>query len=257
MNRQNLKSIRILALLVLAFIPLKALSQTINITSAPYNATTGSADNAAAIQAAINAVGAGGTVMVPSGTFLSGPITLKSNMIFQLAAGSILRMTAFGTFPQNTSFVYGSGLSKVTINGSGTMDGQGAAWWTDFNNGNPDNRPPAMIYLSKGNGVTIMGITVKDSPKFHVQLLGTGTNIYVGGVSITAAWPSPNTDGIDLRGTNVLIENSYISDGDDMIQLGGHRPDLGGDHPELRLWHGTRTFHRRLYPGRRKQSVGQ
>src|ERR1039458_2868198 len=67
-------------------------AQTLTITSAPYNASTASVDNAAAIQAAINAVGSGGTVVVPAGTFLSGPITLKSNMTFQLASGAILRM---------------------------------------------------------------------------------------------------------------------------------------------------------------------
>ncbi|HEY5038008.1 MAG TPA: glycosyl hydrolase family 28 protein, partial [bacterium] len=207
--------------LVCVSFPSSTSAQTITITSAPYNASTGSADNAAAIQAAINAVGSGGTVVVPSGTFLSGPITLKSNMTFQLASGSILRMTAMGTFAQNTAFVYGTGLSNITINGSGTMDGQGAAWWTAFNAGGTDNRPPAMILLNNCKGVTTTGITVKDSPKFHVQFLGNGSNIYAAGLSITAAWPSPNTDGIDLRGTNVLIENCYISDGDDVIQVGG------------------------------------
>ena len=104
-----------------------ASAQTITITSSPYNASTGSADNASAIQAAINAIGSGGTVVVPSGTFLSGPITLKSNKTYQLAAGSTLEMTAMGTFPQNTDFVYASKLTNVTINGSGVMEGQGQA----------------------------------------------------------------------------------------------------------------------------------
>ena len=45
---------------------LSASAQTLTITSAPYNASTGSADNASAIQAAINAVGSGGTVVVPA-----------------------------------------------------------------------------------------------------------------------------------------------------------------------------------------------
>ena len=208
------------AVVLFCAVPLRA-QTVINITSSPYNASTGSANNAAAIQAAINAVGSGGTVLVPSGTFLSGPLTLKSNMTFQLASGAILRMTAMGTFPQNTDFLYGSGLSNLTINGSGTMDGQGAAWWTAFNNGGTDNRPPAMIYISKSSNVTLMGITVKDSPKFHIQLLGSMNGVYASGLSITAAWPSPNTDGMDIRGKNYLIENCYISDGDDVIQIGG------------------------------------
>jgi polygalacturonase len=206
-------------------IPLCA--QTINITSAPYNASNGSADNATAIQGAINAVGANGTVLVPAGTFYSGPVTLKSNMIFQISAGAtlmMLPMTATGSnpaYPPSTDFLYGSNLTNITINGAGVMDGQGLEWWTYFNGGGTDNRPPAMIELSGCTGVTVSGITVQNSPKFHIQFLGNGANILASGLSITAPWPSPNTDGIDLRGTNVNIQNCYISDGDDVVQIGG------------------------------------
>ncbi len=215
------KSLPQMLTLGLGLLASQAFAQTLTITSAPYNASTGSADNAAAIQAAVNAVGNGGTVLVPAGNFLSGPITLKSNMTFQLSAGATLQMTAMGTFPTSGDLLYGSGLTNITINGSGVMDGQGAAWWTAFNNDSSTPRPAAMIYLTNCAGVTLTGITVQNSPEFHIQLLGNGSNIYASGLSITAPWPSPNTDGIDLRGKNVLIENCYISDGDDLIQLGG------------------------------------
>jgi len=109
------------------FYPIQTFAQTITITSAPYNASTASADNAAAIQAAINALGSGGMVVIPAGNFLSGPLTIKSNMTFQLSAGATLQMTAMGAFPTNTDFLYGDNLTNVTINGSGVMDGQGAA----------------------------------------------------------------------------------------------------------------------------------
>lgn len=202
-------------------LPVFSGAAVINITSPPYNATTASADNAAAIQAAITAAASGDTVLVPAGTFLCGPITLKSNLNFQVAAGAILRMTDFGVFPQNTNFIYGKNLVNISITGSGIIDGQGKKWWDDFNAGNPDNRPPAMIYLSGCVGVTLTGVAVQDSPKFHIQLLGSMSKVWASGLSITAAWPSPNTDGIDLRGKNILIENCYISGGDDVIQLGG------------------------------------
>ena len=65
-------------------------SGTYNITS--YGALTSSADNATAIQNAINAASAagGGTVQVPSGTFLSGPITMKNKINLNLASGATL-----------------------------------------------------------------------------------------------------------------------------------------------------------------------
>src|SRR5580658_1443914 len=202
-------------------------AQTLTITSAPYNASTGSADNATAIQDAINALGSGGTVVVPAGTFLSGPLTLKSNMTLQLSAGATLQMTAMGTFPTNTDFLYGSKLTNVTINGGGVMDGQGAAWWAAFNASSSVERPPAMIEITNCTGVTVTGITVQNSPEFHIQFLGNSANVLASALSITAAWPSPNTDGIDLRGTNINIENCYISDGDDLVQIGGSQASSG------------------------------
>ena len=51
----------------------------------------GVTNNAAAIQQAINAASVnGGQVYVPSGTFLSGTIRLKSNIDFHLSAGAVL-----------------------------------------------------------------------------------------------------------------------------------------------------------------------
>ena len=201
-----------------------ASAQVINITSAPYNASTSSSDNAAAIQGAINAAASGGTVLVPAGNFLSGPLTLKSNMILELSAGATLQMTPMGTFPTNTDFLYASGLTNLTIDGTGVMDGQGAAWWSYFNSTGTNNRPPAMIYMTNCSNVTITGITVQNSPEFHIQFFGNGKNFYASGLTITAPWPSPNTDGFDLRGSDILIDNCYISDGDDVIQIGGSGP---------------------------------
>ncbi len=202
-------------------------AQTLTITSAPYNASATSADNSAAIQAAINALGSGGTVIIPAGNFLSGPLTLQSNMTLQLAAGATLQMTAYGTFPDNTDFLYAGNLTNLTINGSGVMDGQGAAWWTAYDDDNSLERPPAMIEVTNCTGVTVEGITVQNSPEFHIQFLGTSANVLASALSITAAWPSPNTDGIDLRGTNINIQDCYISDGDDLVQIGGSNTTNG------------------------------
>src|SRR4051812_4348653 len=61
--------------------PLPVIPSTVfNITT--YGASTASANNATAIQAAINAASSagGGTVEVPAGTFMSGPITVASKI---------------------------------------------------------------------------------------------------------------------------------------------------------------------------------
>src|ERR1700677_2671233 len=65
-----------------------------NITNAPYNATTSSTDNSNAIETAIIAASAsgGGTVEIPGpGTYMSGPLYLKSQVNLQVDAGATLK----------------------------------------------------------------------------------------------------------------------------------------------------------------------
>lgn len=194
-------------------------SGTFTITS--YGASTGSSNNATAIQNAINAASAagGGTVVVPSGTFLSGPITLKSKVCLNLASGSTLKMLAYGTYPGTTAFIDFGGLNNVKISGSGTIDGQGSAWWTAYN-ASAIARPGVL----SGNNCTevqITGIKVLNAPNVHLSFHYTCNNITVDHVTISAPSTSPNTDGIDLEGTNFLIDSCNISCGDDHIAIVG------------------------------------
>src|SRR5258708_39385664 len=72
--------------------------------SAVGDATT---TNTSAIQSAISAASAGpgtngligGTVRIPAGTFLSGPLALLSSVNLQLDPGATLRMLPFGQYP--------------------------------------------------------------------------------------------------------------------------------------------------------------
>ena len=139
-----LSPMSLLAMPTLPTIP----SGTYNITS--YGASTGSANNAAAIQKAISAAVAagGGTVQVPSGTFLSGPITLNNKINLNLASGATLKMLAYGTYSGSTPFIYGKNLSNVEISGSGTIDGQGSAWWTAYNANDSLARPVMVRFES-------------------------------------------------------------------------------------------------------------
>jgi polygalacturonase len=125
-------------------------SGTYNITA--YGAATSSANNASAIQAAINAAATagGGTVQVPAGTFLSGPITLQSKINLNLASGATLKMLPYGTWPGSTVFISGSHLSNVEISGSGTIDGQGQAWWNAFDVNRSLARPQEVVISSSG-----------------------------------------------------------------------------------------------------------
>lgn len=64
----------------------------LDVSAAPYYAKgDGVTMNTAAIQKAIDDCPAGGTVKIPSGTFLTGALVLKSDMTFCVAAGGVLQ----------------------------------------------------------------------------------------------------------------------------------------------------------------------
>src|SRR2546427_550291 len=75
----------------------------------------------------------GGTVRIPAGTFLCGPLTLANSVNLQLDSGAILRMLPIDKYPGGTvsppNFISASGLHDIEISGSGAIDGQGAPWW--------------------------------------------------------------------------------------------------------------------------------
>ena len=54
----------------------------------------------------------------------------------------------------------------------------------------------------------------------HLTFKNATGNVTIQGMTINTPGNSPNTDGIDLIGTNCLVQNCNISDGDDNIALG-------------------------------------
>ena len=184
----------------------------------------GTTINTSAISNAIVAAGAagGGTVEIPAaaGAYLCGPLPFRSGVNLQIDANATLKMLPYGTWPGGTSppdFIVGSSLHDIEISGSGTIDGSATStgWW----NGLSTSARPYMISFSSCVRVLIQGVTMKNAPKMHISLKNKGGNITIQGITINTP-ASPNTDGIDLVGTNCLVRNCYISDGDDNIALG-------------------------------------
>jgi DNA sulfur modification protein DndE len=91
------------------------------------------------IEACANA--GGGRVLVPAGTYLTGPIELKSGVDLHVAAGATIQFSHnLDDFPlvaseyegrgtvQARSPIWGEKLRDVSITGAGTIDGAGEAW---------------------------------------------------------------------------------------------------------------------------------
>jgi polygalacturonase len=107
----------------------------------------GMTDSTEAIRRAVEACSkaGGGRVVVPSGTFLTGAIHLKSNVNLHVSDGATLK---FSQDPKHylplvfsrwegmelmnySPFIYAFGQQNIAITGGGTLDGQGdnTHWW--------------------------------------------------------------------------------------------------------------------------------
>lgn len=196
------------------------------IPSGVYNITNygaigdGIATNTAAIQAAITAAASsaqkGGTIEIPPGTYLSGPFSLKSSINLQVDSGALLQMLPRSQWPGTSTFINGSSLHDVEISGAGTIDGQGGAWWLPKASSRPN-----FINFSGCNRILIQDVTLQNPPTFHLMLKGNNVNLTIRRITINTPGNSPNTDGMDVASTNMLVQDCYISDGDDNIEIGG------------------------------------
>ena len=99
--------------------------------------------NTQAFQQAIMACtqAGGGTVRVPAGLWLTGPIVLQNNVNLHLAAGALVQFTTdHRQYPliktswegedamRSQAPVSGVGLTNIAITGNGTLDGAGDSW---------------------------------------------------------------------------------------------------------------------------------
>ncbi|MGA2786813.1 MAG: glycosyl hydrolase family 28 protein [Verrucomicrobiota bacterium] len=195
----------------------------------------GAKDNTTNIQNTINAASAagGGIVEIPAGAFLSGPITLNSSINLRVDANAMLQMLPLGKYPGGTTnaptFIGCNQVHDLEISGRGTIDGQGAAWWTYFADNGRLVRP-MMLNLYSVNRLFIHDITFQNPPYHHCGLRNNGGNITISNLTVNTPDISPsgmhayNTDGLNFVGTNSIIENCHITCGDDNIAMGSTGP---------------------------------
>ena len=193
-------------------------------------------DNTKAIQDAINAAvnAGGGKVVVPSGTYLSGPLQFASNLNLQIDSAAVLKMLPIDKYPggtiDGTAFISGAKLHDIAVSGKGTIDGQGSAWWPLAKTTNA--KRPRMIAFKDCERVLIEQVKLMNSPMFHIAIGGKNSDVTVRNVIIRAPSstdpvnPSHNTDACDVSGKKILIQNCDVSVGDDDFTCGGGTSDV-------------------------------
>ncbi|HEV2350878.1 MAG TPA: glycosyl hydrolase family 28 protein [Terriglobia bacterium] len=212
-----------------------------------YGATGKKQDNAqAAIQQAVDACAqaGGGIVNLPPGEYSSGTIHLRSHVRFRVEAGATLFASPDTTGYDKASLLYGKDLQDISIEGRGTIDGQGAYDWRlndlddayirdnqlaaqaagasmmrSFPRGYPTRKLyPHMILLLRCKDVFITGLSFLRSPSWTINPYAcerlTIDGIYIHTSLKDGVW----ADGIDPDGCkDVRISNSTIETGDDAI----------------------------------------
>lgn len=196
----------------------------------------GTTKDTAAIQKGIDTCEqkGGGIVTLPEGTYLSAPIVLKSNITLHLDKGAtLLGSPDHSDYPEITEFrapglqslVSAKNAENITIDGQGTIDGNGKSWWEmahQFRGSGilgTHHPRPRLVVFDHCNHILIEGVTIENSPMWQVVPYYSN-DVTIRNVRILAAIPSPNTDAIDpFSSTNVLIENVYSDVGDDNVAI--------------------------------------
>jgi galacturan 1,4-alpha-galacturonidase len=186
----------------------------------------GKSDSTRAImQAWKHACEATGTqkILIPPGNFLTGALDLtgpcNSSIIIRLD-GNLLGTGDLNAYKKN--WIEIMHVTDFSINGHGTIDGQGPLVWNrnECNHNYNCKILPNSLVLDYVTGAQIRGITLLNSKFFHMNIFES-KNVLVDKVSIKAPGDSPNTDGIHIGDSvNITIRDTAIATGDDCISIG-------------------------------------
>ena len=220
-------------------------------------------DNTCLIQEALDRTSArgGGSVVVPPGVFWIRTLSIPASTDLHLAAGSRLLAWPYtedyeprtrvqeeetshraGDSVVGLSLIVSSNTDRISLTGSGTIDGNGVAFWeippreyvrlggkrSDLNlpkhweENSPfwrakKTRLIPLIELDTCRDVVIRDITIANSPGWTLHPLCCD-RVMIEGVTIANHMYGPNTDGIDINGCrDVTVRGCFITCGDDAI----------------------------------------
>lgn len=164
-----------------------------------------------------------------SGRYLS-PVTAYEAEHFSISGEGVMDGNGEVWRPVKRGKVSDTEWQGFTATG-GTVSEDGSLWYpwpvrTDKDGISPAASPedlatgrPVMIRLMYCRNFLLEGVTVQNSPRFHVHLIRCDSFILYG-IHIRCPWNAQNGDGIDLgSSTNALVVNCTVDVGDDAICL--------------------------------------
>jgi hypothetical protein len=167
-------------------------------------------DNTAVINAFLTyaAANGGGTVVIPypgnNNYYGANELFIGNNTNLEIAPGAVIQnLTPTAAFISTAPGTKGN----IEISGSGTIN----------NNAMNAVSGNDMILLEGQTNVLVYGVAIENAPHEHL-VVERSNNVTINAVTIMDPLGyQSNTDGIDYSGTNILIENCNIADGDDDI----------------------------------------
>ncbi len=162
-----------------------------------------------------------------------GKVTAKTTPAISASKRTNISITGEGTIDGNGQYWRPVKRGKVSdvewkeymkLGGTVTADGQ---LWYPYNLKNQPNITSSMeaeerlrqnlIGFTDCKNVLIEGVTIQNSPRFHV-VPRRCDNVIISGVTVRCPWNAQNGDGIDITNSrNVLVVGNTVSVGDDGI----------------------------------------
>jgi len=205
---------------------------------------TGQRIETARLQQAIDRVAAAdGVLFFPRGTYLTGTLTLKSNLTVYLADGArLLGSTDPADYPVDdddgrrlqfdpktwktkegvdvvssrtiayTRLILVKNAQHVRVAGRGVIDGQGKLTRrTDFR--------PQLVHIRSSSDITFEDVTLRDAAFYNSHVLMSDRVTYRN-VKILSNRSVPNTDGFNPDSSqDVLVDGCFLLCGDDTIAI--------------------------------------
>jgi polygalacturonase len=159
----------------------------------------------------------GGTLLVPEGTWLTGPFNLTSNMTLYLESGATLQgstdlaewplmppMKSYGQGrdhpgPRHVSLLHGFHLSALTIGGeNGTVNGGGPFWWHRHRSRDEQHTRGHLFECMNCTDLLMQDVTLRDSPFWTVHPVFS-RRVVARRLTVLNDNHSPNTDGFVSR----------------------------------------------------------
>ncbi|KAG6920040.1 hypothetical protein DXG01_010108 [Tephrocybe rancida] len=114
------------------------------------------------------------------------------------------------------------GGKNILLQGGGTLDGAGQAWYDAFATNSTLLRP-IILTIHQATDVVVENITMINGPEWH-NLINESKNVLYQNITIkavsTSTHPIANTDGWNIyRSDSVTIKDSVINNGDDCVSF--------------------------------------